>query len=70
MKEKEQEVKTFLVNMICDCGGFLVFSGRFKPSIENGKKLFIHKCTKCGKYFDLKGTYPKQKYESVRSDNE
>lgn len=70
MQEVEKEVKTFLINMLCDCEkGFLILTGKFKPAIASGEMLHVHKCTKCGKLFDLKKRYPLHKYETVDGDS-
>ena len=69
MKELEQEVKTFLVNMICDCEqGFLICTGKFKPGLAKGTVQFMHKCSKCGKVVELKTKYPMTQYEPIKKD--
>ncbi len=68
MKEIEKEVKTYMINMECDCKeGYLIFSGQFKPAIEKDKKIYIHRCTKCGKMAELKIKYPLMKYGTINA---
>lgn len=57
MPEDKKEVKTFIVDMICeDCHkGFIEYTGSVKCCYP---PLYEHACTNCGKNKDLKKRYP------------
>ena len=58
---KKQEVKTFVLNLICDeCGGEMVFKG---DGVLTYPPKFPHICTKCGKEVITDKIYPATEYE-------
>lgn len=55
MTETKKEVKTYLVNATCDCGGVMVFQG---ISLLSHPPQYPHKCQLCDKVENLSDMYP------------
>jgi DNA-directed RNA polymerase subunit RPC12/RpoP len=66
MGEKEFHVIPKKILFKCEeCkDGWLMFQNQVKEGI-NGRPLFLHKCHKCGKRFDMKKQYPMIKFDEI-----
>ena len=63
MKTRTREVKSFIIEWICECGGLMQNSGR--PVLLCSPPKIIHICDKCGAEENSIETYPKAKIEYV-----
>ena len=84
MKNKElkklvriKEKRTFVLNVLCECGGEFVvdvgdasdiFTSLFKSISDKTAHEFNHKCRKCGKTKTFHHTFPKEKYFEIGLD--
>lgn len=64
MSEKQRELRPVRVNYTCDeCKDIeLKFTGMIKPI---SPPLYVHKCTKCKKIFNLNKQYPSVEYKEI-----
>lgn len=61
MKTRTREVKTFIVEWLCPCGGLMEQSEGATLMVMPPK--YLHKCDKCGETEYSEVTYPKAKIE-------
>lgn len=64
---KEREVKTYIVDAVCSCGGPLHFTGMTKMS---NPPWYVHGCNACYKLYDLRDHFPKTEYRTIDSNSE
>lgn len=72
-----KEKRTFVMNVLCDCGGEFVhdvgdvssiFSSLFSAVNSDGGHKFTHKCRKCGKTVAFKHVFPSEKSFEIGLD--
>ena len=60
MKVVFKEAKTYIVHMMCECGGeFVREQEDLDIALTSYPPKFLHVCNKCGKREYLDGCYPK-----------
>ena len=65
---RKQEVRTFVLNLLCDdCGGQMVFKG---DGLLTYPPKFTHICMECGKEVITDKVYPTTEYEYLTIGNE
>lgn len=61
------EVKTYMVNKQCDCGGIFKYdSSGFKLAVYPPQ--YLHKCNKCGTIEHFNHIYPILEHEPVEEN--
>lgn len=72
-----KEKRTFVMNVLCDCGGEFVydvgdvssiFSSLFSAVNSTEEHKFNHKCRKCGKTASFKHVFPTEKSFEIGLD--
>lgn len=67
MFEKKEKIQTYMVRMMCDCGGELKSDGTVYPTEPPRYK---HICDKCGKVEIIwNNCYPTIGYETMDEDD-
>ena len=65
---RKQEVRTFILNLLCDkCGSQMVFKGN---GLMTYPPKFPHICMECGKEVITDKIYPATEYEYLTIGNE
>lgn len=62
MKEIKEEVKTFKVKAMCDCGGEYKPTGRV---FDVWPPHYVHECNKCSTSSSFTSHYPKLVHENI-----
>lgn len=72
-----KEKRTFVMNVLCDCGGEFahdvgdvssIFSSLFSAVNSTEEHKFNHKCRKCGKTASFKHIFPSEKSFEIGLD--
>ncbi len=61
MKTKTTEVKTFIIEWICPCGGLIEGTGG--PVLASNPPKIPHECNKCQEQHYSETAYPYTKFE-------
>lgn len=61
MFENKKEVKTYMVEMLCPCGGVYEYTQGF--ALATFPPQYPHKCNICGQTKTFNCVYPKIEYE-------
>lgn len=73
MSEVKTEAQAFQYQYICDdCkkGQLIHIPQAIKPGIKKGDFIVSHRCTSCGKMFDIKNRkYPEIRFEPKQNPN-
>jgi hypothetical protein len=65
MKTRTTEVKNYIVEWICECGGLMEDTGEW---LEVTPPKFLHKCNTCDKTDYCQEQYPHAKLEYVEAE--
>ena len=66
MFDIKTEVKTYMVNKQCDCGGIFEYTEGF--TLATYPPQYPHKCNSCGKSETFNHIYPILEYEPVEEN--
>ena len=64
MYELKQEVKTYMISKICDCGGVFQYESN-NIMLATYPPQYPHICSFCGKINNFNCIYPKIEYEYI-----